>query len=297
VVDDGGVVPNYFMVGLGSKVLVEEGGSMGHAVEAVGAEVTIAGGTIGGAFRAFIDSKVTISGGYVGDFLHAFQGSVVSISGGTVGGYLIAYEGSTVLISGGTIGHEFHADAGSKVNISGGIVGDGFWADHDSEIHLIGKEFYLDGRRLEGLVNPGDSLVLETRGGRRLTGTFLDGNIFDFDLNTSTSYREDGFHPNAILRLTLPLLLPGDFDFDGKVDEGDLAVWKRDYGLAGDGLTADANGDGIVNAADYTVWRDNLGAVVQANVQVAIPEPAALALAPIAVATIAMFRWHRYRAP
>lgn len=32
--------------------------------------------------------------------------------------------------------------------------------------------------------------------------------------------------------------------------------------LADTGLTGDYNGDGVVNAADYTIWRDNLGAMV-----------------------------------
>ena len=55
--------------------------------------------------------------------------------------------------------------------------------------------------------------------------------------------------------------LPGDYDLDSVVDEGDYLAWKSNFGAtSGAGLNADGNGDGVVDAADYTVWRDNLGA-------------------------------------
>jgi hypothetical protein len=52
---------------------------------------------------------------------------------------------------------------------------------------------------------------------------------------------------------------PGDFDSSGLVDAADYLVWKRNFGSTLN-LVADGNGDGVVNAADYTVWRDHLGA-------------------------------------
>jgi len=57
------------------------------------------------------------------------------------------------------------------------------------------------------------------------------------------------------------LTLPGDYDLDNDVDNDDYAFWKQHFGETnGVGLQADGNDDGIVNAADYTVWRNNLGA-------------------------------------
>lgn len=53
---------------------------------------------------------------------------------------------------------------------------------------------------------------------------------------------------------------PGDFDFNGLVDQADRAVWISAHGKTDiHSLLADGNGDGYIDVADYTVWRDNLG--------------------------------------
>lgn len=52
-------------------------------------------------------------------------------------------------------------------------------------------------------------------------------------------------------------LLPGDYDLDNGVDVDDYQKWKATYGSSGD-LMADGNRDGIVDAADYTIWRNAL---------------------------------------
>jgi hypothetical protein len=56
--------------------------------------------------------------------------------------------------------------------------------------------------------------------------------------------------------LTVPT---GDFDRSGAVDPNDYARWKQTFGQLAvpPGSGADGNGDGIINAADYTVWRNS----------------------------------------
>ena len=51
------------------------------------------------------------------------------------------------------------------------------------------------------------------------------------------------------------------------------------------GTGADGNGDGVIDAADYTVWRDNLAS----SASVPVPEPAAVLLLAIG------FLWKRGR--
>jgi lysophospholipase L1-like esterase len=92
----------------------------------------------------------------------------------------------------------------------------------------------------------------------------------------------DGVHPtarahtvlsDAALRAVLPA---GDFNLDGLVALDDYNAWSVAYGdlfatayAANRRLAADANGDGQVNAADYTVWRDGWS-----GSSTAVPEPA-----------------------
>lgn len=54
--------------------------------------------------------------------------------------------------------------------------------------------------------------------------------------------------------------LPGDFNSDGIVDAADYTVWRDSNGTSVTaGTQADGNGDGVINAADYQVWVGNYG--------------------------------------
>jgi hypothetical protein len=68
-------------------------------------------------------------------------------------------------------------------------------------------------------------------------------------------------------RLTVPA---GDYFLDGGLCEQDLAVWRNDYGATFPS-SADGNGDGVVDAADYTILRDAMTLS-----PLGVPEPAAL---------------------
>jgi hypothetical protein len=76
--------------------------------------------------------------------------------------------------------------------------------------------------------------------------------------------------------------LPGDYNGDGNVNALDYSIWATDFGNTGDFQPADGNLDGIVNAADYTVWKDNvgntaseLGSGAGSGAGSTVPEPAA----------------------
>jgi hypothetical protein len=61
---------------------------------------------------------------------------------------------------------------------------------------------------------------------------------------------------------TLPsLYLPGDFNADGIVGAADYTLWRNTSGSTSD-LRADGNGDGMADALDYALWKSNFGATV-----------------------------------
>lgn len=71
--------------------------------------------------------------------------------------------------------------------------------------------------------------------------------------------------------------LAGDYNDDGVVDAADYTVYQDSFGSTVD-LAADGDGSGQIDAADLVVWQNNYGAT-SAAVSVAVPEPSALLLA------------------
>lgn len=73
--------------------------------------------------------------------------------------------------------------------------------------------------------------------------------------------------------------IAGDFDGDGQVNLADYTLWRDNLGSADEAVINSA-GDGLggVDAADYSVWKSNFGGpVVTASATAAsVPEPSAL---------------------
>lgn len=76
----------------------------------------------------------------------------------------------------------------------------------------------------------------------------------------------------------------GDYNGDGLVNAADYTLY-RDALAVGD-LSADGNGDGKLTTADWTYWTARYGAKAAASVVVGgtVPEPGALVLAALAIA-------------
>ncbi|MEO1087924.1 MAG: hypothetical protein AAFY88_27130 [Acidobacteriota bacterium] len=92
-------------------------------------------------------------------------------------------------------------------------------------------------------------------------------------------YTEEGagdIHDVVTYTLAVAPEISGDYNDDGLVDAADYTVWRDSEGDIGAELPADGNGDMQVDSGDYTVWSDNYG--VSAATAAATPEPTAAAL-------------------
>lgn len=79
----------------------------------------------------------------------------------------------------------------------------------------------------------------------------------------------------------------GDFNDDGSVDAADYTIWRDQLGQTGITLAADANLDGVVDQTDYDLWSANYGTQIQASATVAIPEPTGALMLVTAMACLA----------
>jgi hypothetical protein len=81
--------------------------------------------------------------------------------------------------------------------------------------------------------------------------------------------------------------LLGDYDHNGSIGPGDYQAWKNSFGSTSN-LNADGNGNGIVDAADYTIWRDRAsgGGGSGGLGLAAVPEPCTGLMAWVAIALV-----------
>jgi hypothetical protein len=168
------------------------------------------------------------------------------------------------------------------------------------------RGFYMhDGRfsSLQQVVNFYSSQVIDNGN--------LDGRLTNpLQLNLTTEQVDDlvaflnTLTDNTFLTSSLfsnPFVtLPGDYNGDGVVDAADYDVWRSSYGDQ-TSLVADGNGDGVVDTSDYLLWRANLGRTWQSLAtgsgagggQSVVPEPASLALGLLAVLSLIFPRRRR----
>lgn len=100
-----------------------------------------------------------------------------------------------------------------------------------------------------------------------------------------------------IYLVTNSVPLAGDYNRNGIVDTADYLVWRKSQGQSGYLLAADGDGNGSVDTLDYTIWRSHFGQVWSAAGSgaadaVAVPEPAIL---PVLITLFSAIRFRRRR--
>lgn len=87
--------------------------------------------------------------------------------------------------------------------------------------------------------------------------------VLDIDkvLSQQNIFDEDAVLINSVSVIDY---LDGDYNFDGIVDESDLAVWERDYGRLKI-IGGDFNDDKEMDSADLAIWESRYGSASNSN--------------------------------
>lgn len=126
--------------------------------------------------------------------------------------------------------------------------------------------------------------------GGSVLGTFSNGIL----ASLGTRLKLHVFYNPSDVTLAVVPALAGDFNANGVVDGADYVVWRNTVGQTGIGLAADSNLDRQVNIVDLAIWRGNFGAMVPGSGSGgSIPEPATLSIVVIGLATMSCQRWAR----
>ncbi|MGL4511456.1 MAG: hypothetical protein ACRCT8_00055 [Lacipirellulaceae bacterium] len=129
------------------------------------------------------------------------------------------------------------------------------------------------------------------------TGDAAILNLFDIDLTNLVSGEGDGSPVSylqariaggleGVFRNRLPTLA-GDYNGDGAVNAADYTAWRDTLGSTLL-LSADGDGDNVIDADDYNVWSANYGA--PPALATAVPEPSCVALLAVSAGVAAYSR-------
>lgn len=99
------------------------------------------------------------------------------------------------------------------------------------------------------------------------------------------------FSATSFAKLLPVVALPGDYDGNNVVDAADYTVWRDTMNQSGSSLAADGNRNGRVDADDYAIWKTNFGRTggagsVFPTSGAAVPEPTTLLSAIVAAVAI-----------
>lgn len=240
-----------------------------------GALATVAGGRLSAQQGGTNDGTLFIAEGNADFFTGFTNRSDMVLSNATLTGTLVN-EGNLTALGFSTAGElQLTGDSVLSLGING-------TADFDSlRVDTLTLGGVLD-LSLSGFdLEVGDSFaILEVL--TSLSGTFdglADGDIvgtfggIDLFIDYNAGDGNDVF-----LTTILPMGITGDYNDDGVVDAADYTVWRQNLGTSAS-LPNDAT-PGSVTEADYLAWRSNYGMTTAATstAAAAVPEPSTLLL-------------------
>ena len=179
-------------------------------------------------------------------------------------------------------------------NVSGTVV-----VVDDNTLRV--DDFIYDGQGINvyfylGTENTNSAFDSGLRIGPQLVGGTFDGTQGSMQIDLPVGQTIDGWNAisgwcidfnasfgDGVFESTVPLL--GDYSGNGVIDAEDYTVWRDTLNQTGTGLAADGDGNQVVNQLDYDLWETAYNAASATT----IPEPTAIVLLFTALLPV----WHR----
>jgi hypothetical protein len=140
---------------------------------------------------------------------------------------------------------------GTDTIVTGGDIGE---THADGSLHFH-RYFFLEDNDGDGATSPADGVYLIAERYRMDGVLSSDPVLIVFGTPNSTVQAIDNA---AIPWIEQQLSLPGDYNADGVVDAADYTVWRNNLGLE-IALTNEDDTPNVVDAADYDVWKQHFG--------------------------------------
>lgn len=108
---------------------------------------------------------------------------------------------------------------------------------------------------------------------------------------TVTSTSQGVQNGMVTIPVSFTVVLPGDYDGSGVVDAADYSIWRDTLGqTVANGSAADGDRDGTIDEDDYSVWRmhfgDSASGIMASLAETAVPEPATCVLLLLGVCLV-----------
>jgi hypothetical protein len=196
-----------------------------------------------------------------------------------------------------------HMYAGQESDFQVIIRNEGDLAWTEAEMFRFGQQEFLEG---EVVFGPGRYLLDDSQNEIPKYGGIFRGRPVVFDVRlvapeTPGPYlthwamlQENVTWFGDVLNWTINVHLQGDYNRDGVVDAADYIVFRDTLGQTGAGFLADGDGSQRIDMADYELWRahfgNTAGSGVGVSVNAAIPEPSTLILLTVRILAVCFRR-------
>jgi hypothetical protein len=136
---------------------------------------------------------------------------------------------------------------------------------------------------------PGNTHWTEGLGSTVFGGTATQAAAMTPGLTTGTRKRVTAIDAAGLTDIGWSVILPpgvaGDYNGDGSVNAADYTVWRNSRGQTGSNLAADGDRDNVIDRDDYRVWKAHYGqaSASATTLGAAVPEPATVALLAMAL--------------